>query len=143
MTYVSVITINMITMITNSVITNQSWINKYLLHYSLLLKFSQTLYINWVIWGTECGNIYKSSLLKKRTKVVKVYAWLFILNNFHFHIYFIALIQRFILFIWKSLFDCTNLLIETCAMTISLSFENVPSRCCALVILFQFLRGFS
>ena len=58
-------------------ITNQNWVNKYLLHYSLFLKFSKTLYINWITCSTECGTIYKTLVSwkkKQRTKDVKVCA---------------------------------------------------------------------
>ena len=41
-------------------IANQSWVNKYLLHNPLFLKFSQTLFINRITWRTERGTIYKN-----------------------------------------------------------------------------------
>ena len=54
------------------------------------VKFSLTLYVNWITWRTECGTIYKNiSNFKKSIEVVKVYA--IILNNCNSHIYFIAL----------------------------------------------------
>ena len=59
--YVTYVTIRTI-----SIITNQDWLNQYLLHYSLFLKFSRTLYINWITWHTEYDTIYKNiSNLKK------------------------------------------------------------------------------
>ena len=54
-TYLKVRTISMITI---SMITNQNWVNKRLLHY--YIKLSQTWYINWKTWRTECGTIYKN-----------------------------------------------------------------------------------
>ena len=59
-------TILTISIITISMITNQNSfimlipINKYLLRYSLFLKFSQALYINWVTWFTKSGTILKT-----------------------------------------------------------------------------------
>ena len=62
-------------MITISMITNQNWINKYLLHNSLFLKFSQTLYVNYITCSTECDTIYKKiSKLKQKKKDVKLWA---------------------------------------------------------------------
>ena len=63
-----------------SMITNQNSftmlipINKYLLHYSLFLKFSQALYINGITWCTEYGTIYKNitKLKKKNTRFESV-----------------------------------------------------------------------
>ena len=65
-----------ISIIATSAITNRHSfimlipVNKYLLHYSLFLKFSQVLYINWITGFTECGTIYKNiSKLKKKHKM--------------------------------------------------------------------------
>ena len=73
-----------VTVRTISMIINQNLfimlipINKYLLRYSLFLKFSQALYINWITWCTKCGTIYQNiSNLKKthtHTQDVKLYA---------------------------------------------------------------------
>ena len=52
-------------------LTNQNRVNKYLLHYSLFLKFSQTSHINWITCSKECGTIYKniSKLKEKEQKM--------------------------------------------------------------------------
>ena len=64
--YVTYVTIRTTSLITISIITNQDWVNQYLLHYYLFLKFSRTLYINWITWHTEYDTIYKNiSNLKK------------------------------------------------------------------------------
>ena len=68
MTYVTVRTISMIA---SSMKTNEHLV-KYLLHYSLFLKFSHILYINWITWHGECGTIYKNiTKLKKINKRCK------------------------------------------------------------------------
>ena len=75
--YAAVRTIGIITI---SVITNQISftmsipINKCLLRFSLFLKLSQALYINWIAWSTEFGAIYKniSKFKKKNTRCKSV-----------------------------------------------------------------------
>ena len=70
-----------VTVKTISMIINQNLfimlipINKYLLRYSLFLKFSQALYINWITWCTECGTIYinSSKLKQKNTRCKSVH----------------------------------------------------------------------
>ena len=70
-----------VTVRTISMIINQNLfimlipINKYLLRYSLFLKFSQALYINWITWCIECGTIYInfSKLKQKNTRCKSVH----------------------------------------------------------------------
>ena len=103
------IIVKTISTITITMITNQNWVNKYLLRYSLFLKFSQTLYINWIAWSTEYDTIYKNSKLKKKKKEQKMHDCalrLFILNNCNSHIYFTALMSTVYLKI--AVFDYTK-----------------------------------
>ena len=66
MTYVTVRTISMIII---SMITNQYWVNEYLLRYSLFLKFSHTCSM-WYSCRAECSTIYKS--ISKRVFTRKI-----------------------------------------------------------------------
>ena len=76
--HVTCVTVRTICIISISMITNPNLfimlipINKYPLRYSLFLKFSQALYIDWITWCTEYGTIYKNiSKLKKKNIICK------------------------------------------------------------------------
>ena len=79
--HVTYLTVRTISIITISIITNQNPfmilipISKHLLRYSLFLKFSQALYINWITWCIECGTIYInfSKLKQKNTRCKSVH----------------------------------------------------------------------
>ena len=74
---------------------------------------------------------------------------LFILKNCNSHIYFIKDIIlhtnsiNSTIYLKLMVFDCTNSIIKTCAMTISFFFVNMPSGRCALVILLRLDEVFS
>ena len=75
--HVTCVTVRTICIIKISMITNPNLlmmlipINKYLLRYSLFLKFSQA-YIDWITRCTEYGTIYKNiSKLKKKNIISK------------------------------------------------------------------------
>ena len=69
---VTFVTVRTISMITITMIPSQNWVSKYLLHYSLFLKFSQTWYISCITKCTKHGIIYKSIGKLKRKKEQKI-----------------------------------------------------------------------
>ena len=75
--HVTYVTVRKIIMVVISMITNQNWVNKYLLHYSLFLKFFRDINILNGSLGVQNVLPFIKILLswKKRTKDVKVYGY--------------------------------------------------------------------